>query len=249
MSNDVILSKNWELRRTVSGVFSVPMFLIISTIVLLPFLFIMGTNMSLLFATVATVVSEIIFLWIVKKWAWGDMTWKDMLVLYKPKTKHIFIGLGVGVLAFIVMQFIAIGLINAFDIELGSSDTSESIINASGLDRLFVTYLFAPFLIPIVEELVFRGAILNGLLNGSTRNWDRWKHYTFSVIVSSVAFSIVHFQGLDNAMDVFVLVWIFFIALINSWLLIRYKSVVVPIAMHIAYNSTTTFLPVLLSQL
>lgn len=238
---------NVKYYRTIFGVFSLPFFFILSTIIIFFIVSLVGSRLAFYQQSLITFFIEIVFIFIGKRVAFPDMSWQEALVLYKPRTRDLFTGFTVGLFAYFLMNILVVFLVTVFNLSLGSSDTSTSIINTVGWERILVMFFLTPIVAPIFEELMFRGVILNALLKGATVKWGAVKHVIFSVSVSSLTFSALHFQGLDNAMDVFVLVWIFIVSLINSALLIKYKSVFVPMLSHIGYNGITLLLPLLLS--
>jgi uncharacterized protein len=80
--------------------------------------------------------------------------------------------------------------------------------------------------VPIVEELVFRGAIFSALRNS-------WFGKTGAVVLTSAAWALVHGMA---APWLFVFI-IFIMGLALGWLLLRTGSLVVTIVCHICWNT------------
>ncbi len=90
----------------------------------------------------------------------------------------------------------------------------------------------------ITEEMVFRGWLLNSTLKNADKEWKQW----LAVGINSVMFLCIHFpiwihdgvfftnlQGLAF-MGIIILSFIF------SWLFIKTKNILVPVALHMLYD-------------
>ena len=80
-------------------------------------------------------------------------------------------------------------------------------------------------LVPIAEEMVFRGAILRRLLD-LTGNEKRW----IAIVTSAALFGLVHgnmLQGLNA----------FALGLLLGWMYVRTRSIVPGVVMHLTNNS------------
>lgn len=98
-------------------------------------------------------------------------------------------------------------------------------------DNWGLTYLvFALFLAPLLEEVTFRGVALGALVCRGVPPW-------MAMVASSAAFTFLHFQYSVPALMVVFVAGVGF-----AWLRLRSGSMLVPIAAHIAANSTITFL-------
>lgn len=100
------------------------------------------------------------------------------------------------------------------------------------LDSLFKSLLQHPggyfliaVLIPLVEEVVFRGGILRYWLNHSLKN----KKGT-AVILSALLFAVAHFNGPQS-------LHAFIIGLLLGWLYYRTRSILPGMAYHLANNT------------
>ena len=86
----------------------------------------------------------------------------------------------------------------------------------------FGTVIFAP----IIEEMLFRGIILQGLNTYLSRFW--------SAIILSVAFALIHF-------DVLQIPTLIFASIIYAWLTFKYNSITPAIIAHVTNNCLTYF--------
>lgn len=180
--------------------------------------------------------------------------WKNTLGFKNFSVKNVLKGSLFGFLLFFGLQSIAF-IINIFSGEqIGSSETSESFSSSTGLTLVFAL-ITVPFIVPLVEEIVFRSGIF-GLLNTFFQNTEsnifskqNYRKYgtVFAVIFSSVCFSLLHIQITDNwLMDVFVPVWIFIVGVVNSLLYLKTDSVYTPYFSHMTYNFLSFIIPLIL---
>lgn len=88
-------------------------------------------------------------------------------------------------------------------------------------------FLYIALLLPIAEELVFRGMIFG---------WIRkWQSFPVANLLCAAAFAIVHMQ-------LIAIVVTFLVGLVLGWLRERSGSVLAPILMHQVYNGATLIL-------
>ena len=101
---------------------------------------------------------------------------------------------------------------------------SETALAQSLLFGSILTAIVASTIVPIVEEIVFRGFMLNELRRG----WG----LLFSAIVSSVLFGVLHGTA----------VWALFAAVLGlllAWIALRTRSIYPAIAAHVGINGTS----------
>jgi membrane protease YdiL (CAAX protease family) len=164
----------------------------------------------------------------------GGRTAKETLALHWPK-------LGWGgwlsvlvsfVLAFVVLSAITVAVLGIDPAELSSSSKSAGTVEramSSLADNRLLYALAAPavgIVIPIVEELVFRGGIFAALKQSKAGPGG-------AVVLTSLAWALMHAQA---APWLFVGL-IFAMGLMLGYLLLRYGSLWVPIACHCLWNS------------
>lgn len=107
--------------------------------------------------------------------------------------------------------------------ELSDSESTSTVFS------IFFFRINASFIAPIIEELMFRGVILNRLVK-------RWG-FTIGIIVSSVIFGLAHFP---NSVS------FFFWSLFMCVFYIKKKNILFPIVIHLLNNLCNTIIIFLL---
>lgn len=184
------------------------------------------------------------------------------LGLTKPNSGY-FGGVGfgflVGILAYVGSIFIG-GITSVVLREFGVSTENQaqepllrglqSYVQESPVAAISLAVLVIVIFGPAVEELVFRGAIFNGLYrlgrrfsrrfgNSESRSGKAEKvAFAVSALVSSVFFALLHLSPV-------ILPSIFALALVLCWLFRRTGSLIPPLVAHATFNSFTTILLVL----
>jgi|GEM_PF-9775 len=135
--------------------------------------------------------------------------------------KFLFIAV-MGVFACIGMNlFISItGIINWGG---GFEDTAEAIYGGG----MFWTVIGVVFVIPVVEELMFRGLIYN-----------RMKYYAGvvpAILVSAVYFAIYHMNVPQG-------IYAFVLGVLMAWVYYRYKTILAPVVFHVSANAISVVL-------
>ncbi len=149
------------------------------------------------------------------------LTFKRCLLLFFEILKTYFYLILFGV-------FISILQLN-FKINLPGFSEQQDILKLfpqSG-PLFYLTIFNATILAPILEEIIFRAGLLKNLMSKYST--------TSSVIVSSIVFSLIHFQ-----LEVFGA--LFVISLLISRLYIKTGTIIAPILFHIINNSIKTIL-------
>lgn len=242
----IVVRKNFEARRLFAGLVSIPMLLLLSVVLTLPLflVFSSGLQSSLPLMLGLTLVAELLtVVWIV--WfAWGDKVHKyvEAMALRKPTVKGIVVGLVLGVVCFFGLQGFAI-LMSQFGLNMESSETSVSLGNLAGWERIVFLYFASFTVVPLVEELLFRGAIMHSLLNSKMKGRFR---VMASVVLTAFMFAIVHQQGFSTASDWLVVIWVFLMSIVYGCIVVKYDSVWVSVASHAAYNGMTVLATVFL---
>lgn len=240
----IIIEKNYPARRTLTAVLAFMFLMFVSSILLIPFMFFLEDSQLFVVALIATIVSELIVIAVGLNYNGQFDRWKEVLGLVKPKLKSVIFGLLIGVTLFFGLQLLAF-VMESLGVSLSSSDTSTSLGGLEGISRVIILMIVAPFVIPFVEELFFRGFIMGSIFESSIS--DEWKNKA-AVIISSLAFSLAHFQGASTLNDLVLMLWIFVVAVINALLFLRYKSIFVPYAAHLSYNLVTVIATIAATQ-
>ena len=150
---------------------------------------------------------------------WGRSLKELMLGRWSVK-RSVLIGIGVALL----LKFLA-GLFGAGfdDAGLLGSDTERSIQGMHEAYGLVVMLLMIAVLTPIVEEVVFRGALL-GAFRG-------YVSFGFAAVMQALAFVLMHEEW--GAMP-----FLFVFALVAAWLVKRGEGLLAPMVMHGVNNLT-----------
>jgi len=93
-------------------------------------------------------------------------------------------------------------------------------------------FLLLAVIYPILEEIVFRGA-LQGWLRKGDRTLHDWRGLTLANVITSVAFSVFHLFQNSVGMSIAV----FAPSVIFGFFRDRYDHLHTPIALHIFYNA------------
>jgi hypothetical protein len=100
--------------------------------------------------------------------------------------------------------------------------------------KTFPAFLTAVIAAPILEEMIFRGIILEGLL----KNYNPFK----AIIITNLLFGIAH-------MNPWQFVGAFIIGIFISWIYMKTRSIILPILMHFINNLTSYLLIYFTSEL
>lgn len=160
---------------------------------------------------------------------------KRILCLVKPRLNDVSIGVIAGMTLFASLQLVA-NVMARYGFKNSSSETSSFLGDSTGLTKIILLCLVVPIIIPIAEELFFRGTLIGFITNiGLPQKLG----VVIAVITSMITFGVVHIQGLSSFNDFFVLGWISFVGLVNALLFVWRKNLVTPVLSHIAYNGLT----------
>lgn len=90
----------------------------------------------------------------------------------------------------------------------------------------------------ISEEMVFRGWLLNSTLKNADKEWKQW----LAIGINAVMFLVIHFPiwVYDGAFvrnfQSFAFTGIILLSGIFSWLFVKTKNILVPVALHMIYD-------------
>ncbi len=243
----VVIVKDYPKRKITMGFLSVLVVLIVTTIFTAPAVLSGDIDNTLLMLTVSTlaflaaVVIGIMYVMPREE----RSRWRDFIKLENFSWKWVGIGAGAGVLMTVLLQVIDWGIRAVLGTGIESSDTTVSLTSDFSLSGIIVMFIFVPFIAPIAEELFFRGFMMNSLREGFDGT-GRQRAVFWSIFWSSLLFTILHFQGLSNLTDWFLLFWIFGISAVNAILVIKSDSLYTSIASHMVYNFTSVLLTLLI---
>lgn len=125
--------------------------------------------------------------------------------------------LSVIVLTIISYQIVIAPVINYLSIHFSTNQSTF-------ISHDFIYYAGAILIGPIVEELIFRGAILNGML-------DNYKNNRKALVLSALIFCLVHVKILQ-------VIPAFFWGIVFGYFFYQTKSILLCIALHIIVNAS-----------
>jgi len=134
---------------------------------------------------------------------------------YKP----LLFGTGLGILIF------AFTLVCLFF----TSEFAFSI-NTTLQVRAVIAILLTNAIIAFFEEFIFRGFIFTTIRNVTSKTW-------IAMVLSSLIFTVVHFQKFTGNSWVFLFLFLFFGGILFCILLLRFKSIWAPIGTHFIVNA------------
>jgi membrane protease YdiL (CAAX protease family) len=148
----------------------------------------------------------------------------------------VLLGVGSGVAGFVIL-LVGIGLL--FQVVGFDSPEQQALqdVVGGGADALLAVVL-AVVLAPVVEELVFRGALHQGL----RRRAGFWP----AALLSSGIFAVVHVEVVASS-PVF-LVQLFLLGVLFAWLLERTGNLLAPVIAHLVFNGISMSLAVLAAR-
>ena len=113
------------------------------------------------------------------------------------------------------------------DIKIEATNWYENQAN------LLVVFFSTVIFTPIIEEMLFRGIILQSLNQYLSKIW--------SAITLSVVFALIHIDFLQAPINLSQVPTLIFASLIYVWLTYKYKSIIPAIIAHIINNCLTFF--------
>jgi len=165
---------------------------------------------------------------------------KIIIGLKKPSTKYLLIGGILGLGLFIILEIVGV-MTHVAGADTGSNEISQQMYQLSGLTKIIGLFIIMAFLAPIVEEIFFRGFILNLLRIGhsvDSTSWNPGTKFT-SILFVSTFFALAHFQGGSDFSGTMSLIWPFTFSVLSCILRIESDSIVPSFIMHIFYNLLT----------
>lgn len=229
----IVIEKNYPLRNGVIGFASFPLLMLFSVVFVIPFVFLNAFTFST--GLLLTIAAEIITILVALKYTDSLKDWRTKLRLRNFTWKTLAFGFGLGIFMYLLLQALAILSANlGFPVQ--SSETSVSLGGLAGWERVLLLYIAAPFIVPMIEEIFFRGYTM-GFIQDAFKNpkLGAW----IGVIVSSVVFGLAHVQGFSSYGDIFLVCWTTIIAVVNALLMLKFKSLYPSFALHMGYNGIT----------
>lgn len=101
-------------------------------------------------------------------------------------------------------------------------------------ELFYPSALAVAFLVPMAEELLFRGFLQNSLKSMISLPW--------AIGVTSFIFSLMHYNGEQGVLNIQLLPLLFILSCYLGWIYEREGTLWAPIGLHTAFNSVTLLL-------
>lgn len=241
-----------------------------------------GSSSDEIFEAVNTAIYNPIFLIISSVGmylCWGIMMWystkfrgrkswfKDFW--FKIKAKDILLGLGIAGLGFAVVQGVS-ALAGALGVDMSDASNTEAFTSQTGVWKYVLFIGMVSLVGPFMEEMFFRGFLMQALIKHfrrgnirsprggfsswvqensaytfhlylGFRNWCYKYKYAISAILSSIFFGMMHFQGTTPGQWMVVVVT-GLLGLVFAIVTIKTRRLGPAIIGHIAYNGTVAII-------
>lgn len=206
----------------------------------------------------------------------GHKSWaRDFWIKFNFKKD---IAIGAGLAAVLTGVQMVLGMVlKATGVDLSGSDNAAVILNQKGIWFFIMTFGVACLIGPIMEESFFRGFLFQGLIRHFRRgNVDRprsafgatvlnnfaplfngyltfrnccYKHkYIISAIISSAFFGLMHFQGVNNFGNWYVVVITGSLGFIFALCALKFRRLGPGIFGHIFFNTFSVVLSLILAS-
>ena len=150
----------------------------------------------------------------------------NLSFLWSEQAKRLYFWIIVASIGYIIVDWHLEELLPFAEWESETLETlSQLVVNPIG----FIT---AAFVAPVVEEVVFRGAILRALLQ---KKWNPW----YAILISAAIFGIIH-MNLTQGFSAFA------VGIFMGWLFYRTRSIWPGVIIHMMNNTISSlwdFLP------
>jgi membrane protease YdiL (CAAX protease family) len=205
----------------------------------------------------------------------GHKSWaKDFWLKFNFK-KDILIGAGLAAVLTGVQVGLS-ALLQVTGVDLTGSDNAAVLLNQNGIWFFVMTFGVACLIGPIMEESFFRGFLFQGLIRhfrrgnvdrprsvfGATvvsnfasvfnaylvfRNWCYKHKYIISAIISSAFFGLMHFQGVNNFGNWYVVVVTGSLGFVFALCALKFRRLGPGIFGHIFFNTFSVILSLILA--
>lgn len=171
----------------------------------------------------------------------GALT-RQLIGVTSPVLRYVGLGAAVGVGAWVGMTLALMGLVSALGIEELPTQESIEMLAAGDRTAIVVGILLAVVLAPIVEELIYRSVLFQGLRD-SLGVWP-------AIILSGAIFGAIHLEtilqdGRFVATGLIPMLGITLVGAFWAWILHRTGSLIVPIIGHAVFNGIAVVLALL----
>lgn len=171
--------------------------------------------------------------------------WREFLQVKGFNLKHLGVGVLAGAGMWLALQLANYGLVT-MGVKMSSSTTAASLSGLTGGWRVFLWYVATPFIIPLLEEMFYRGMILSSFQTGIK---NPRVARILGVLFATVWFGLAHAQGFSSVSDWFIVIWTGLVGLVNSLLVLKQKHIWGAYGLHATYNGATVLVTTLLAAL
>lgn len=171
--------------------------------------------------------------------------WREFLQVKGFNLKHLGLGVLAGAGMWLALQLVNYGLVT-MGVKMSSSTTAASLSSLTGGWRVFLWYVATPFIIPLLEEMFYRGMILSSFQTG-IKNPRAAR--ILGVLFATIWFGLAHAQGFSSVSDWFIIIWTGLVGLVNSLLVLKQKHIWGAYGLHATYNGATVLVTTLLAAL
>ncbi len=133
-------------------------------------------------------------------------------------TKSILVGIGFAIALKVVAGIIGLGLQSAGAL---GTDTIRAMQGTHQLYGIVAMLLIFALAVPVIEELVFRGVLLEASRGQLT--------FLFAAVLQAALFALIHESWMDMP-------GLFLFGLVGAWLVKRSEGLLAPIVMHSTFN-------------
>lgn len=164
--------------------------------------------------------------------AWGHISWSDVgLKPLKWQWIWLLIGSAVAILIIPLRGILALAAQLAIEGNLDSVTARGDLFTSGGFSgsAFALAFLFLGILAPISEELFFRGLLHTWGMKFVEKFWIR-------ALITSTLFGLAHLDSVGVTLSAFIMGWVI------AWMYEKTESILMPIVIHAATNSTAVTL-------
>ena len=205
-----------------------------------------GNPASIQSLLLAVTVAELVVMVAATAAVTGSVSrWREFLQVKGFNLKHLGFGVLAGAGMWLALQLANYGLVT-MGVKMSSSTTAASLSGLTGGWRVFLWYVATPFIIPLLEEMFYRGMVLSSFQVGVK---DPRLARFLGVLFATVWFGLAHAQGFNSVSNWFIVIWTGLVGLVNSLLVLKQKHIWGAYGLHATYNGATVLVTTLLAAL
>ena len=181
----------------------------------------MLSEMNLMIPVILSVVTAIVIIFLILRKEWKrEKFWRISKLKISPMLLCFIFGAAANILTICILAI------------FGVSEEPSVLDDLLG-NNIILDFLSVAILAPVLEEIIFRGIVLNRLNKMTGRN--------AAIILQALIFGFIHLNLLQG-------IYAFFLAIFIGYIYLWFDSVWYAIIVHVAYNGTNLFLLYLLGD-